>query len=194
LAEEAWISWHFTQACKDAGVKVYRQVEVEGYLDSQTLKKRSSVNVGSHDIPQTLEFESSGYRFYEQELTDGGVSHQERVDGQLVVSIREHPMARYRLAYAYQPTPYKIEEPLGWQLWKTERQVIDNQTGEILGRDTHITRVLPMYEQVIVGLFGPPLVSCPKPYPFTRQQQLQQQQQVSKQNFFPYTILKPVYK
>lgn len=161
--EEAWISWYFKEACKDAGVKVYRQVEVEGYLDSQTPRKRKSIDIGIYDAPKPVEFELQGYRYFEEELVEGGVSHHERVDGQLMVSILDRPTASYRIVYHYQPTPYKIEEPIGWKLEKIERQVVDIQTGEILGRDTVIKRVLPTYEALIAALFGPPIVLCPGP-------------------------------
>lgn len=30
-AEEYWIAWHFAQACNNAGVHVYKKVEVEGF-------------------------------------------------------------------------------------------------------------------------------------------------------------------
>ena len=32
-ADEVWIAWHFSEFCKDAGVRVVRKVEVEGYYD-----------------------------------------------------------------------------------------------------------------------------------------------------------------
>ena len=32
-AEEYWIASHFEQACQDAGVHVYKQVEVDGFYD-----------------------------------------------------------------------------------------------------------------------------------------------------------------
>ena len=189
-AEEAWIAWHFTEACKDAGVKVYRQVEVEGYLDSQTPKKRKSIDIGSYDIPQPMEFELQGYRFYEEKLIEGGVSHHERVNGQLVLSILEHPTARYSVAFHYQPTPYQIEEPIGWKLEKIERQVVDIKTGEILGRDVIIKRVLPTYEALIARFFGPPIVICPSFKPTT---QPYVPLQFSKQSF-PTNVLKPILK
>ena len=149
-AEEAWISWHFKEACKDAGVKVYRQVEVEGFYEG-------TIGTGYSFIEQY------NFRFMEEKRPDGKIEHTERPEGQWKTTILDRPSARYHVRYAYQPTPYDYEEPIGWKLRKTERQVIDSQTGEILGRQTTVKRVLPTYEALLAGLFGPPIVLCPSP-------------------------------
>jgi hypothetical protein len=185
--EEAWISWHFNKECQDAGVKVYRQVEVEGYALNEKYTERSSVSTGplfKQNPSQQTDFEKEGYRFKEYLLTDGSARHLEREGEQVVVSIRDKPEARYYYEYAYLKRKYQIEEPIGWKLQKIERRVIDSQTGEILGRNTKIIRILPTHEALIAGLFGPPIVMCPsrdvKPYvpPLP----------------FPESILKPISK
>lgn len=148
--EEAWISSHFKEACKDAGVKVYRQVEVEGFYEG-------TIGTGYSFI------EEYGFKFMEEKRVDGRIAHTERLGGEWKTTILDRPSARYHVKYAYQPTPYGYEEPIGWKLRKTERQVVDSQTGEILGRHTSIKRVLPTHEALIAGLFGPPIVLCPSP-------------------------------
>lgn len=189
-AEEAWISWHFKQACEDAGVKVYRTVEVEGYLDATSQDKRQSVSPGSqfpYNPTKIASFEKKGFRYYETLLTDGGARHLERVDDKVMVTILDKPESRYRVINHYQPNLYRIEEPIGWKLEKIERRVIDSQTGEILGRYTRIIRVLPTYEALIAGLFGPPIMFCEDAQP-------RNPQAASKYGpgNFPQQILKPV--
>lgn len=185
-AEEAWISWHFKEACKDAGVTVYRQVEVEGYVDDTSRRSRRSVTPGfwKLDVGSLESFDRAGYSFIENMLDDGGVLRVERHPSGLMASVLEHPTARYRLVHHYQPTPYRIEEPIGWKLQKIERRVIDSQTGEILGRDVIIKRVLPTHEALIAGLFGTPIVLCPNP----------DVQPYVKPLPFPRAVLKPLLK
>lgn len=164
--EEAWISWHFAQACKEAGVKVYRQVEVEGYGISRKDLTRKDVTEGEqfpYDPTRVADFEEMGFRFYEDILADGSARHLERTGNRVMVTLRDVPEARYYERYAYQPTPFRTDEPIGWKLEKLERQVIDSKTGEILGKETDFRRVLPTYEALIAGLFGPPIEFCPKP-------------------------------
>jgi hypothetical protein len=182
--EEAWISWHFNEACKDAGVTVSRQVEVEGYLDALSPKEKRHVKVGSHLVPQPVDFEQQGYVYYEEALIEGGATRVEREGDRLIASIFEKPKSRYVLKRHYQPGPGIYEELIGWKLQKIERQIIDSQTGEVLGRDRTIKRVLPSHEALIAGLFGPPIVMCPGPNvkPFVPQLP------------FPQAVLKPISK
>ena len=183
-AEEAWIAWHFNEACKDAGVKVYRQVEVDGYLDSLSPQKRRSVDSGSYPTPRKVDFEEGGYRYHEETLTDGGVSHHERVGDQILVSILDKPRARYLLRYAYQPEPSVHEEPIGWRLEKVERQVVDRETGEILGREIFIKRWAPIADALWAQFIGSTLTICPGPAvkPFVPSP------------LFPQVVLKPILK
>lgn len=165
-AEEAWIAWHFSEACKDAGVTVYRQVEVEGYASKRIGYTRKGVETGplfNSNQTKEADFEREGYRFVEDWLTDGGSRHLEREAGRVMVSIREKPEARYYYKYAYEPDPYTIEEPMGWKLEKIESQVIDNQSGEILGRDVLIHRGFPVHEVLLLQFFGTPMLTCPSP-------------------------------
>jgi len=177
-AEEAWISWHFAQACKDAGVKVYRQVEVEGYLDATTSRRwRGNVKPGFWEGTGSLKTSGlAGYSFTETILDDGSVLKVESYKNGRMATILDHPTARYHVVNAYHPAPYITEAPIGWKLKKIERRVIDSQTGEILGRETYVKRTLPIYEALIASLFGPPIVICPK---------------MIEQPRFPQIILKP---
>ena len=185
-AEEAWISWHFKEACKDAGVTVYRQVEVEGYVDDSSRSSRKSVTPGlwTMDTGSLISFDRAGYKFTENMLEDGGVLRVERHPNGLMATVLDLPSARYQLKYTYQPSENSHEEPIGWKLEKVERQVIDSQTGEILGRQIHVNRGLPIYEAWWVQSFGGAMVSCPSP----------NAQPYVPPPPFPQAVLKPISK
>jgi hypothetical protein len=152
--EEAWISRNFSKACDDAGIKVYRQVEVEGYYDVLGLSSYDNIR-------------RYGFSFMEHlRNSDGKVIHLERpLDmktsmPQWKTTVLNHPTARYHVVYAYQPTRSSHDEPIGWKLFKTERRVVDSQTGEILGRYTMIKRIHPVHEALLTSLLGPPIKLC----------------------------------
>ena len=169
-AEEAWISWHFKEACKDAGVTVYRRVEVEGFFDESQEAAYSYVE--------------DGFEFMEHMESGGKILHVERPLGQWQTTYLDKPSARYHLKYPYQPTYHSHEEPIGWKLEKVERQVIDSQTGEILGRQIHVNRGLPIYEAWWAQSFGGAMVSCPSP----------NAQPYVPPPPFPQAVLKPISK
>lgn len=149
FAEEFWIAWHFRELCKDAGVHVYRKVEVDGFYDS-------TMRSGYELIQQ------KGYRFMEHPAREAGkIEHIERIAGEWKVSLLYRPTARYHYKYAYQPTPYKYEEPVGWKIERTEWQVIDSENGEILGRETKYSRYPATVEAVwMARLFGSGRSTC----------------------------------
>ena len=162
-AEEVWIAWHFNQACKDAGVKVVRQVEVEGYASGTNQYKRQSRNEAGplfkDDQPHQLDFEKAGYRFYEDLLTDGGARHLEREGGQMMVTILDRPQARYH----YKFLDPRQEVPIGRRLKKFGWQVIDSETDEVLGSDTRFARYPNLADSLWVQYFGPSALGCNGP-------------------------------
>lgn len=164
-AEETWIAWHFTEACKEAGVKVYRQVEVEGYVDDSSRSSRKSASPGMWklDAGSLYSFDRAGYRFIENMLDDGGVLRVERHDEGLLATLLDSPTGRYHLRYTYQPTSLSHEELVGWKLKKLERQVVDSQTGEILGRDVTVKRWAPMADALWAQFIGSTLRMCTGP-------------------------------
>ena len=149
-AEEAWIAWHFNEACKEAGVKVFRQLEVDGFYDG-------TIGTGYSFI------EDYGFKFMEEKTNDGKIAHTERPDGQWKTTILEKPTARYHVTYAYHPRPHVYEEPIGWRLEKIERRIVDSQTGEILGRDVVINRWASMADALWAQFIGSTLRTCPGP-------------------------------
>lgn len=150
-AEEAWIAWHFNEACRDAGIKVSRQVEAEGFYDS-TMRS-------GYELIRDRKF-----RFMEHPSTEAGkIDHIEFKDGQWTKMTLEHPKARYVFQYAYRPTLHRYEEPVGWKLERTQFEVRDIQTGEVLGSDTRITRYPNSMELLWLRFFGPANVGCSGP-------------------------------
>ena len=147
VAEELWIAWNFEQLCKkDAGIFVYKTVEVEGFYDATR---------STHDGPPTdqsiVEFEQSGYRFYERRFGDTGkVVHIEKTNGVWVPTVLDHPSARYHYKWPHMNTPWMHK------VTKIERVVIDSETGEILGRYLDYTREAPWF---FIGL-DRPLMFC----------------------------------
>lgn len=147
-AEEYWISHNFELVCKDAGVHVYKQVAVEGFVDDTSRGLRDQIKTGlwNYDAKSLADWDARGYRFQENMLSDGGVVHLERTSRGIEASILDHPTARYHYKYAYQPTPYVQEERIGWKLEKLGTIVVDSETGEIIGRDTRYRRTINIAE------------------------------------------------
>ena len=92
---------------------------------------------------------------------DGKILHLERPGGVWQKKFLDTPSARYHVKYAYQPTGFGHQEPVGWKLYKLESQVIDSQTGEVLGRETEFKRIFPTHEALLAALLGPPTMWCP---------------------------------
>ena len=147
-AEEYWIASSFYEACQDAGVHVYKKVEVEGFVDDTSRRDRDGIKTGHwyFDSKSLADWDARGYRFQENMLKDGGVVHLERTAQGIEASILDHPTARYHYKYAYQPTPYRTEERIGWKLEKLGTVIVDSETGKIIGRDTKYRRTINVAE------------------------------------------------
>jgi len=160
-AEEAWIAWHFTEACKDAGIHVYRKVVVEGYVDDLSRAPRADQKTGLlyFDHQSLADFDKRGYRFQENMLQDGGVLHLERRSEGIVAQILEHPSARYHFRYS----DPRQEVRIGRKLEKSETIVVDSVTGELMGRDTRFNRYPNLADELLLGLFGQMQTRCEAP-------------------------------
>ena len=159
-ADEVWIAWHFHEMCKEAGVKVYKKVEVEGFYDDTG---------GGIDIPGSITseaaiktFESKGYQYYERRIGYGGegrpqgVSRVEKVNGEWQVSILDHPTARYQFRYA----GARLEEPVGFKIEKSEWVIVDNQSGSVIGREVYYSRYPGWVEWIWLQFFGSGRTTC----------------------------------
>lgn len=156
-AEEYWIARNFYEACQDAGVHVVKKVEVEGFYDATRHTPHGEI------FPKhAQELDQSRFRFMElaSDEMPGKVVHIEKENGEWKKSVLEHPSARYHYKYAYQPTPYKIEEQIGWKLEKLGTVAIDSETGETIGRDTSYRRTINVAEGLWRLYWGLAKTSC----------------------------------
>lgn len=166
-AEEAWIAWHFREACKSAGVNVYRRVEVEGFYDATGGGINRPGPVTNREA--VAAYEKDGYLFrerligYDPKGEPLQVSRVERIAGSWQVRIVDQPTARYHYRHSYQPSPHRYEEPVGWKLQKSETEVVDIETREVLGRDTGFHRYPNIAEALWLQFFGPGGVGCSGP-------------------------------
>lgn len=143
-AEEAWIAWHFNEACKDAGVKVARQVEVDGLYDSTMRSGYELVR-------------DKGYRFMEHPSDQSGkVDHVERIDGEWRKTVLDQPAARYH----YRFSDPRQEIPISRRLVKFESQIVDSKSNEIIGLDTRFKRYPNTAEGLWLQFFGPSVAIC----------------------------------
>lgn len=162
-AEEYLIASRFEELCKDAGVHVYRKVEVEGYYDA--------TGGGTAEPGPTYPPTGGRERFrfherlvgYDPKSDPLRISHVENIGGVWTVTILDRPTARYHFKRAFQPTPFRHEEPVGWKIEKMELQVVDSQTGEVLGRDTKFKRRPSVIEGIWINLVGSGLEMCSGP-------------------------------
>lgn len=163
-ADEFWIAWHFERACREAGVTVNRKVEVEGYANATSgaphypNDPRESRRL-YNDEKSLAEWDKTGYRFKEQLLSDGWALHLERrADGVYALYI-EYPQARYHYRYA-DPRHWV---PAGYQMNRREMQVVDSETGEVLGRELSYERYPGFVEGLWVRFLGSGQVICDRP-------------------------------
>jgi len=182
IAEELLISRNFGQLCKkDAGIFIYKTVEVEGFYDSTG---------GSFEL-----LRSGKYRWLEGPSRDGkGVSHTAlgddkftreaiskfdseakgkrasalemlRVEVDDVTEALVFPKKdeSWRITKLDQPTArYHYRWPdfnshVSHKINKNSQEVVDTQTGEVLGGAVRYGRRAPWF---VVGLEG---IGCPRP-------------------------------
>lgn len=150
--DEFWIAWHFSEACKDAGIHVYRRVEADGFVDDTSRTTRAQTRLGNWNFDAKLleGWDSAGYRFRDRMLVDGGVVHLERTADGVVASIVDQPIARY----LYRFSDPREAAPVGYRMWKYEYEIVDRKTYEVLGRDTSYHRAPGFVEGLWIGLLG----------------------------------------
>lgn len=152
-AEEIWIATHFERLCRDAGVKVYRQVEADGFVDATYIKERPTgeMNVFKllYDDPQKLaEFDRGGLKFKETLYADGSVWHAERRSDGVYGAFLMRPRGRYFWVES------KTLDSQGWRMVATESYVQDRQTGSILAHELRGARAPNTAESFWLRFFG----------------------------------------
>ena len=147
LADEMWISWHFNDLCKSAGVHIKRKVEVDGFYDDTM---RSGYEL----------IDRYGYKFMEHHFDNtAAVEHVEKVNGQWHKTILEQPSARYHFKFA----DPRQEMPVGYQLQKRETIIVDSTTGEVIGREISFNRYPGWVEGLWIRFFGSGQIICNRP-------------------------------
>ena len=91
------------------------------------------------------------------------IDHIEMEHGQWKRTTIDQPKARYHFKYSYQPKPFHYEASIGWKIEKLQYEVVDNETGEILGVDARITRYPNFSESLWLRFFGPGNAGCSGP-------------------------------
>lgn len=147
FADELWITWNFERYCKEAGVKVVRKVEVEGFYDDT--------------MPSGFELINRyGYRVMEHRASDGKTVERVEKNGEKWErTILEHAKARYHYRYA-NPRQWV---PAGYQINRMERQVFDSVTGEVIGRQITFERYPGFIEGLWLRFLGSGQIMCPDP-------------------------------
>jgi hypothetical protein len=153
-SEELWIAYNFDRHCRqDAGIFVYKTVEVEGFYDAAR-----ETHAGPRSEEGARDLDRDGYRFYEMVFSNyrGGpnqIVHFEKISGVWKASVLDHPTARYHYRWPH------VDTPIGHKVDKIERVVVDSQTGELLARETKYRREAPWF---YIGL-DRPVILCPAP-------------------------------
>ncbi len=149
VSEELWIAWNFGQACKQAGTFIHKKVRVEGFYDDTT-----------HWWRQLKE--STNYRFVESRDQSSGALWRVERDGDEVKHFRiDRPTARYHYLW-----PRKHGTPVAYKIGRSERLVIDTQTGDQIARYIGFGRRPPWFW---IGL-DTPAFACDAPgrWPYAR--------------------------
>ena len=170
IAEELWISWNFGQLCKkDAGIFIYKTVEVEGFYHS-TAAALDLVRPGRYKFIETDDQYGDGAKrleFGDEQLRKEAIArYEEQNPGKLAadrdyirVDMDEKTQAlvyptrgeSWRITKLEQPTSrYHYKElashlPVSHQVKKFERVVLDSEADEIVGRYLNYRRGAPWF-------------------------------------------------
>lgn len=185
IAEELWIAWNFGQLCrKDAGLFVYKTVEVEGFYDDTSgwgprqLSESKYRFVESKDILyKTLSrVEQADNVSRDQALSwylKNNPGKERPKDFFIVhllndrerISVSPNGVDAWRItkidhpAARYHYTFPSNHTPVSYKVTKLEYLVVDSQTGEILARQTKYARQAYWF---FISLSAP-LILCPTP-------------------------------
>lgn len=144
--DEFWISWKFSEVCKNAGVHIYQPIRAEGFYDET--------------MPSGYEYiKRIGYKFMEHPSQDsrGLIDHIERIGDKLVVTTLSSPSARYRHRIS------SNNERIAYHIFKLEYVVLDGETSKIVARNTTYKRTSGWIEELWVRYLGTGVSMCPDP-------------------------------
>lgn len=165
FAEERDIQARFADLCKDAGVRVVRKVEVEGFYNDL-----DTTAPGPRTPQASIEFERQGFQYYEfrfsrpyvagrvaTDNSEGRVVHIEKQDGEWKANLLKEPRARFHFK------KLRNEEKVGPKIWAREQHaIIDSQNGEIIAREVGYMSLPNKIDLWWISMLGNPLRSCPE--------------------------------
>jgi hypothetical protein len=144
IAEEFWIAWNFGHLCKkDAGIFIYKTVEVEGFYDDTHSWRADKL-------------EAAGFRWMEgrDRTKTRPVYWRHEWVGKEIRSFQiDHPTARYHYKWP------NFNTKVSHKIYKQSEEVTDTEVSEILGGSIQYGRKSPWY---FVALDDPGM-SCPSP-------------------------------
>lgn len=152
--EEFGIAYNFGQLCKkDAGIFVYKTVEVDGFYDATRPTTAEPWSKKSGE-----ELDARGYKFYEMPVPDfkGGpakIAHLEKENSTWTTTLLDQPTARYHYVW-----PNRNRQ-VGHKIWRSSEAIVDTQTNEELAGAVRYGRQAPWF---FVGLDRPGM-GCPRP-------------------------------
>lgn len=137
VAEELWIAWNFDQHCrKDAGIFVYKTVEVEGFYDDTHSWRADKLA-------------ATGFKWMEGRgrANSREVYWRHEWVGKEIRSFQiSRPTARYHYRSPHTDTS------MANRVDKIERVVIDSESDDVLARETKYRREAPWF---FIGLDRP---------------------------------------
>lgn len=150
-ADEVWIAWRFNELCKDAGVRVVRKVEAAGFYDD-------TMRSGYELVDQY------GFTFMEHRSGSAGkVEHVQKVDGKWIVSNHDRPTARYhykRMIEFRDASGIHHEIEVALKIMKMGEEVVDSQTGQVIGRNIAYRRSPGWIEGLWIQFLGTGATIC----------------------------------
>jgi hypothetical protein len=188
-SEELWIAYNFDRHCRqDAGIFVYKTVEVEGFFSVSGAQldlvrpggyrfiESYSEKKGQGSTPRTIRLEFGDAAFarkaiekYEREFRPQKAADKDvlRVDLDASTEALVYPKSgeSWRITTIDHPSArYRylwphVDTPMSHKVDKIERVVSDSQTGDLLARETRYRRQAPWF---YVGL-DRPVMLCPAP-------------------------------
>jgi len=160
-AEERDIKTRFAELCKDAGVKIVRKVEVDGFYDDTIPNGLEVVSPQGAAV-----YEKQGFRFYEYRFSRNAYGKQilnpelrvvryEKERDKWTGTLLKEPLARYHF------TRLRYGEAVGYKISATEYAIIDSQTGETVAREIKYTSWPNQVDLWWMSMLGNPARVCP---------------------------------
>jgi len=146
LGDVLYTNWQMARLCPDAGLHVYRSVEVDGFYSEVGLVPREELGKGY----QYVEFAAPGQRLGWVERGADGVV----IEGSCP---REDASCKPRSRYWLTST---TNEAILSSVLRDEYRVVDHDTGEVLGRSTSYAALPGQLDRWLLQMFDPVVWTC----------------------------------